>query len=216
MTELRTITVLAYFEDPGLQQTLKQLLQVPENKSMLLKYEQSLPSWTVVLAQYTGNYHPWMRHSVRIIAFLASCITVSIGFYDLYRHFPVFQVFLNSTYAVWVDWLKEIVAIRITLFCNFLFYFQTPFLAFFETFIEYETLMTGIYYLFYPLICLCQTIVAILTLIWEMFLPLKAVVSLFLRTSWSAIWALISLPFNLVYYIYLLCSNSLLGFLSVG
>lgn len=44
------MTVIAYFEDPGFTQALKELLYKPENKELLLKYEQSLPSWTVVLA----------------------------------------------------------------------------------------------------------------------------------------------------------------------
>ena len=44
------MTVIAYFEDPGFTQALKELLYRPENKELLLKYEQSLPSWTVVLA----------------------------------------------------------------------------------------------------------------------------------------------------------------------
>jgi len=33
------MTVIVYFEDPGFQQALKELLYKPENKDLLLKYE---------------------------------------------------------------------------------------------------------------------------------------------------------------------------------
>lgn len=44
------MTIIIFFEDPGFQQAMKELLYRPENKKLLLKYEQSLPSWTIVLA----------------------------------------------------------------------------------------------------------------------------------------------------------------------
>ena len=97
--DIHTITVLAFFEDPGLEQALKSLLQ--RNRHMLVKYEEKIPSWTVTLAQYTGYYRPWMRHLVKAIAFVASLITMFIGFYDLYKHFPIFSSFINAYAESW-------------------------------------------------------------------------------------------------------------------
>ena len=85
---------------------LKQILSADQNKDLLLKYEASLPSWTVVLAQYTGYYRPWQRKVLRLVSFLASIITVSIGFYDLYKHFPLFSYWLNEYMSEWVCWLE--------------------------------------------------------------------------------------------------------------
>ena len=67
--EIKDITIIVHYEDPGIQQALKELLYKAENKKLLLKFEQSVPSWTVVMAQYTAVYSPWMRHAVRIICF---------------------------------------------------------------------------------------------------------------------------------------------------
>ena len=86
--EYKCFTVIASFEDPGVQIVLKQMLSLDANKGLLRQYEAALPSWTVVMAQYTGYYRPWQRKLLRLICFVASVITVSIGLYDLYRHFP--------------------------------------------------------------------------------------------------------------------------------
>jgi aryl carrier-like protein len=56
---LRGLTLIAHFEDPGVSIAFKDILANPTNKKLLLKYEASLPSWTVVMAQYTGYYRPW-------------------------------------------------------------------------------------------------------------------------------------------------------------
>lgn len=49
-----------------------------------------------------------MRHTVRVICFIASCITLSIACYDLYRNFPVLKSFLDSYFAETHSWLEEI------------------------------------------------------------------------------------------------------------
>jgi hypothetical protein len=86
--------LIAHFEDPGVSIAFKELLSDPANKKLLLKYEASLPSWTVVM--YTGYYRPWQRKLLRVVVFMASCITLTIGLYDLYQHFPVFSSFLSD------------------------------------------------------------------------------------------------------------------------
>jgi len=47
---LKDLTVIAYFDDPGLPYALKEVINMPCNKELLKLYEASLPSWTVVLA----------------------------------------------------------------------------------------------------------------------------------------------------------------------
>jgi hypothetical protein len=89
------LTIVAYFDDPILPYALKEVINVPENKDLLKLYEASLPSWTVVLAQY-GYYKPWFRFAVRYIIFLASLITMALGFWDLYKNVPVFKNLISK------------------------------------------------------------------------------------------------------------------------
>ncbi len=89
------MTIVAYFDDPILPYALKEVINIPENKELLKLYEASLPSWTVVLAQY-GYYKPWFRFAVRYIIFLASLITMALGFWDLYKNVPVFKNLISK------------------------------------------------------------------------------------------------------------------------
>jgi hypothetical protein len=82
--------VVAYFEDPILPYALKEVVNAPQNQELLRLYEASLPSWTIVLAQY-GYYKPWFRFAVKYIVFLASLITMTLGFWDLYKNVPVLR-----------------------------------------------------------------------------------------------------------------------------
>jgi len=87
---LNDLTLVVYFDDPILPYAFKEVINMPANKELLRLYEASLPSWTVVLAQY-GFYKPWFRFAVRYIVFLASLITMALGFWDLYKNVPVFK-----------------------------------------------------------------------------------------------------------------------------
>lgn len=87
--------MIAYFDDPLLPFALKEVINIPKNKNLLKLYEASLPSWTVVLAQY-GYYKPWFRFAVRYIIFMASCITMAIGFWDLYKNVPVVRDYISK------------------------------------------------------------------------------------------------------------------------
>jgi len=87
---LKDLTIVAYFNDPVLPLALKEVINSPCNKELLRLYEASLPSWTVVLAQY-GYYKPWFRFAVRYVIFIASLITMVLGFWDLYKNVPVLR-----------------------------------------------------------------------------------------------------------------------------
>ena len=92
---LKDLTIVAYFDDPILPYAFKEVINIPANKDLLKLYEASLPSWTVVLAQY-GYYKPWFRFAVRYIIFLASLITMALGFWDLYKNVPVFKNLISK------------------------------------------------------------------------------------------------------------------------
>ena len=66
---------------------------MPKNKPLLRHYEATLPSWTIVLAQY-GYYKPWIRIAVKYIIFTMSLITMMIGFWDLYKNVPALKMLL--------------------------------------------------------------------------------------------------------------------------
>ena len=87
---LKDLTIVCYFDDPILPYAFKEVINMPAHKQLLKLYEASLPSWTVVLAQY-GFYKPWFRFAVRYIIFLASLVTMVLGFWDLYKNVPVFK-----------------------------------------------------------------------------------------------------------------------------
>lgn len=87
---LKDLTIVCYFDDPILPYAFKEVINMPAHKELLKLYEASLPSWTVVLAQY-GFYKPWFRFAVRYIIFLASLVTMVLGFWDLYKNVPVFK-----------------------------------------------------------------------------------------------------------------------------
>jgi hypothetical protein len=130
---LKETTIIAYFEDPGFQQALKELLFKPENKELLLKFEQSLPSWTVVLASYTGKYRAWMRHTVRVVCFIASLITLSIACYDLYRNFPLLRDFLDKYFTETHEWLEKIFHENAAAFMGSCLYVAWPLTFVYET-----------------------------------------------------------------------------------
>jgi len=104
---LSDLTLIAYFDDPIFPFALKEILNNKENKQLLLLYEASLPSWTIVLAQY-GYYRPWFRYAVKYCIFVISLITMIIGFYDLYRNVPIVRKILKENMNGCVSWLEHL------------------------------------------------------------------------------------------------------------
>ena len=174
---------------------------MPENKKLLLQYETSLPSWTVVLAQYSPLYRPWMRHTVRIVCFIASCITMSIGFYDLYMHFPVFRNFLNAHFHSWVEWLEEIIYIRMTILAGYIFYL--PFKSTLELVIGSENLVFFLSWMLWfintllsPLYYILWIFKSSVVILYELLLPIFALIRITLMMLWNLIWTILNLPFR--------------------
>ena len=146
------ISIIAAYEDPGFQQALKELLYKPENKELLLKFEQSLPSWTVVLAQYTGNYAPWMRHAVRVICFIASCITLSMACWDIYKNFPLLRGFLDTYFKETQEWLGEIFHAKFAEVMGCILYMAWPLQFVYETLKQSEMFVMFLNGVLYPFI----------------------------------------------------------------
>ena len=148
-----------------------------------------------------------MRHLIRIIAFIASCITMAIGFYDLYMHFPVFRNFLQTHFHSWVEWLEEIIYIRMTILAGYIF--CIPIKSTLDFLIGSENLVfifswvlwcanTLCYPLFYALWLLKSTIV----ILYELLLPIVALVRLIVMAVYNLVWTLLSLPFYSVSFVF--------------
>ena len=60
-TVMDKMTVQAYFDDPVLHYRMREVIMMKKNSALLVKYEASIPSWTVVLATY-GYYRPSFRY----------------------------------------------------------------------------------------------------------------------------------------------------------
>ena len=163
-----------------------------------MKYEASLPAWTVVLAQYTGYYRPWQRKLLRVIVFLASCITLAIGLYDLYQHFPVFRNFLSDQMKEWTTWIGEIIYIRITLIMGYIIYFSSPFWYFIDYFYLSETSWVMFDQLIYPFYYIYKSLKAIVTILYELILPINALICLVVRSGISLVATTLKLPFILI------------------
>lgn len=202
---LKEMTVIAYYEDPGLQQALKELLYRPDNKALLLKFEQSLPSWTVVLAQYTGKYRAWMRHTVRIICFIASCITLSIACYDLYRNFPVLKSFLDTYFAETHVWLEEIFKANTSALMGCFLYVAWPLTFVYETLSQSQMFLFAFNSAMYPFIYVGSSLLALFKLIFDLFWPVKALISIVFRWSFQLVWSIICLPYTILYFMYSCC-----------
>lgn len=176
---------------------LKQILQQEENKKLLLQYEASLPAWTVVFAQYTGYYRPWQRKILRIITFIASIITVSIGFYDLYKHFPLFSDWLNSNMFGLVTWIEQMIALRMTLLISYIIYFSEP-LQQWAGVMFAAAEYTQIERLFFPLIYFCKSVKGIVIILYELILPVNALIMFICSSLFNVVWGVLNLPFYFV------------------
>ena len=92
---LHTVTVQSYYDDPVLPYRLREVIMKPKNKSLLVLYEASLPSWCVVMATY-GYYKPWFRFWMRYFMIFVSITAMLMGFYDLYKNVPILRQFLSK------------------------------------------------------------------------------------------------------------------------
>jgi len=155
-----------------------------------------------MMAQYTGYYQPWMRKTQRVIVFIASCVTLSIGFYDLYKNFPLFSTFVNAYFHSWSDWFEEQLVLRMTMLKIYIIYFSGPFAGLFQMLFISESTWLLLGQIFYPFVYIISCIKSTVALFYDMFLPLFAFISLFLKTLWTATTTTLFLPFTFVRYLF--------------
>ena len=63
-----------------------------QNDEHLLKlYESGLPGWAIFLGTYTTLYRPWFRKASWLLFVAFSLFSMTMGFYDLYKHVPYVQ-----------------------------------------------------------------------------------------------------------------------------
>lgn len=114
------ITALGYFDDPLLPYRMREVIMLKENKQLLRHYETSLPSWTVVMAQY-AYYRPSFRKFQYWFMMFISLVSMMIGFFDLYKNLPIVKPFLK-TYMGWIwNFLETHVILRMSFFLGYLF-----------------------------------------------------------------------------------------------
>ena len=63
-----------------------------------------------------------MRHTVRALTFIASCVTMAIGFYDLYKNLPVFKDLIGN----YISSIEDLIYLRITILMGYVLYFLSP------------------------------------------------------------------------------------------
>ena len=164
-----------------------------------------------MLAQYTGRYRAWMRHSVRVICFIASCITLSIACYDLYKNFPLLRTFLETYFKETNEWLDRIFHEQFSVWMGMILYVFWPLQFVLDTLKSSELFMLAVNTAFYPLVYLTQSLWALLKLLFDLLWPVKALISLVIRSSFSIVWNILCLPYTLLRFLYSCC----LGLLQV-
>lgn len=108
------VTVHFRFDDPFLPYVLREVVHDPEHPGLLRLYEAGLPSWAILLPQYTGFYRRWMRIVMGLLLLLLSCVSMLLGFYDLYRRIPAVKVLLMQALGPLSSTLEELVVVRLS------------------------------------------------------------------------------------------------------
>ena len=93
-----------------------------------------------------------MRHTVRLICFIASCITLSIACYDLYKNFPLLRAFLDKYFKETFTWLEEICQGYAAAIMGSILYFAWPLQFLYETLKQSEVFIMLLNAGLYPFI----------------------------------------------------------------
>lgn len=143
-----------------------------------------------------------MRHTVRVVCFLVSCITLSIACYDLYKNFPLLRTFLETYFKEYNEWLERIFHEQVTVWMGIIFYVAWPLQFVLDTLKSSEMFMHVLNGAIYPLIYLGQSFFALMKLLVDLLWPIKALMSLIVRYSLSLVWNMLCLPYTLLSIIY--------------
>lgn len=94
MEVMYNLTVNFRFDDPFMPYVLREVVHCPEHTHLLRLCEAGLPAWAIFMPQYTGLYRRSMRIIVAAVLLLLSCVSMLLGFYDLYRRIPAVRALL--------------------------------------------------------------------------------------------------------------------------
>ena len=157
------------------------------------------------MAQYTQIYHPNIRHILRIIAFCTSCVTLSMGLYDLYKHFPGFGTFFSAYMTIAIEWLEGQVFMKITrIALSFLY----PCKQMMDNLFNLPGTWNVLFYVLYPLYYLLWFMRSTLVLIYEVLSP----IILLFRMPFMAIF---NLPLALLNYSLIMAGSGLQEFVEI-
>lgn len=98
----------------------------------------------------------------------------------------------------WTTWIGEIIYIRITLIMGYIIYFSSPFWYFIDYFYLSETSWVMFDQLIYPFYYIYKSLKAIVTILYELILPINALICLVVRSGISLVATTLKLPFILI------------------
>eukprot|EP00933_Yihiella_yeosuensis_P062043 TRINITY_DN64970_c0_g1_i1.p1 TRINITY_DN64970_c0_g1~~TRINITY_DN64970_c0_g1_i1.p1 ORF type:complete len:1132 (-),score=160.24 TRINITY_DN64970_c0_g1_i1:263-3658(-) len=111
---LYNLTVNFRFDDPFMPYVLREVVHDPERPQLLRLCEAGLPAWAIYLPQYTGLYRRYMRHIMAAVLLLLSCVSMLLGFYDLYKRIPAVRSLLKQMLGPLTSRLEDLVVVRLS------------------------------------------------------------------------------------------------------
>ena len=114
-------TLVVHFADPLLPDALRRRVQSSPGLGLLRLYETGLPPWALFLPQYGFYYRPWLRTLARALFVLVSVLSMSAGFYDLYKHVPGLDAVFTRFWKPLGDFLERHAAARLSILASYLF-----------------------------------------------------------------------------------------------
>jgi len=118
-------TVNFRFDDPFLPYVLREVIHDPDHHRLLRLCEAGIPAWAIVLPKFTGLYHRYMRHLVAAIVVLVSCLSMLLGFYDLYKRIPLVRSLLKQSLGPLSSKLEELVVVRLSFLLGWILPYNT-------------------------------------------------------------------------------------------
>jgi hypothetical protein len=140
---------------------------------------------------------------------------MAIGFYDLYKNLPMFNSFIGD----YINWLEDLIYLRMTILMGYIIYFTGPFSYMFYNIFN-PLVLDMAYKAIYPAIYIASCLKAVIILFYELLLPVQAVIILFFKTGWHLLSTVLYLPFIGVYWFLKMIYDGLTGvvlvFKSIG